>query len=414
MRRFLADQQGSTAVLTGGMLATLIGMLAFAVDAGHLYYNKHRLQIAADAASLGAALVLPNASRAMTRATTLAAENVPASFKKVTIDSDVILGKWDKINKTFTATSSNPNAVKVSATRSEAKGNSVRSFFAGVLGYGTTDLGATSIAYRVGPEYCVIVLDPEMKDAYSAGGGGNLNVANCGVYVNSTSLSAATTAGNASSTAQTFCVTGSYVGTFSPVPKTGCPPIADPLASLPEPAVPSGTCNNVATSGSVTLNPGCYTSLSISGSGAAKLNPGLYYIKGGNLNLLDSAGITGEGVTVFLDAGSSMNMRSSGVVSVSAPTSGTYKGILLFQSRSAPKNTENKFGGSSQFKFDGMLYTPTVSMVANGTTSVSDVQSSGYIITRRLTFTGASEFRLNRTSSGADSAGFESKVALVD
>lgn len=415
IKGFVSDERGGVTILASGIIFALIGMLALAVDVAVLYYNKNNLQTAADAASLGAALSLPDVKLSKTQATLLAAQNVPQNFGTIVTANDVVAGTWDKSTKTFKAGSSNINAVRVIATRSAAQGNAILYYFARIFGMNAVDMKVTSIAYQVRPEYCVIVLETaNLSGAYSAGGGGKLTTPYCGVYVNSPSATAASTANNATSLAESFCINGGYTGTFTPMPRTACPQIADPMAALPEPPVPA-TCSTYSSStGSGTLNPGCYTSLNLSGTAGAKLNPGLYYIKGGVVSMKDSAGIAGEGVTIFLDSKSSMNIGASGVVSLAAPTSGTYKGVLLFQSRSAAKQIVNRFGGSSNFRFDGMLYTPTAGIVANGTASASDVQSSGYIIARQIAFTGASEFRLDRVSTGASPNGFAARVMLVE
>ena len=53
------DRRGAIAPLVALTLPALIGAMALAVDVGFLYVEHQRLQIAADAAATGAALLLP-------------------------------------------------------------------------------------------------------------------------------------------------------------------------------------------------------------------------------------------------------------------------------------------------------------------------------------------------------------------
>jgi Flp pilus assembly protein TadG len=53
------DRRGAIAPLVALTLPVLIGAMGLAVDVGFLYVEHQRLQIAADAAATGAALLLP-------------------------------------------------------------------------------------------------------------------------------------------------------------------------------------------------------------------------------------------------------------------------------------------------------------------------------------------------------------------
>jgi hypothetical protein len=134
---------------------------------------------------------------------------------------------------------------------------------------------------------------------------------------------------------------------FSTTPVTGAASVADPLASLPVPSVAGSSRGAVDVTGdeSLTIDPGVYSRITVSGNGALTFNPGIYVIAGGGLTASGNAIINGSGVMIY-NAGSNYSSSggtggTSGSVSLSgnahanltAPTSGDYAGIVLFQAR---------------------------------------------------------------------------------
>src|SRR5262249_55674730 len=137
--------------------------------------------------------------------------------------------------------------------------------------------------------------------------------------------------------------------------KTGTPATtADPLRSLPLPN-PAGLPSYGAVSiysGSPTLQPGVYQSILAAGKPGVTVNvtmsPGLYIIEGGGLSISTGASLSGSGVTLF-NAGSLYNgttdggtfgsiaTSGSGTIALSAPSSGPYAGVVLFQSLANPR-----------------------------------------------------------------------------
>ena len=70
------------------------------------------------------------------------------------------------------------------------------------------------------------------------------------------------------------------------------------------------------------------------------MNSGLYIIEGGGFTVSGNASVTGSGVTIF-NAGSkypttggtygSITLSGNGTFNLSAPTTGTYAGVVIFQ-----------------------------------------------------------------------------------
>src|SRR5262249_12855263 len=127
--------------------------------------------------------------------------------------------------------------------------------------------------------------------------------------------------------------------------KTGSsPPLGDPLAGLPMPAL-TGLTNYgaVTVSGNTTqtLQPGIYTSITVSGNAHVTLAGGTYILLGGGLTISGNGNVTGTKVFLF-NAGSTYNgttdggtygaitLGGNGTVNLSPPDSGIYSGILIF------------------------------------------------------------------------------------
>jgi Flp pilus assembly protein TadG len=79
MRRARGERGQILAVVALALVA-LLGIAAFAIDVGYAYYAKRQLQSATDAAALAGAQDLPNATTAVSTATSYAAANTPSNL----------------------------------------------------------------------------------------------------------------------------------------------------------------------------------------------------------------------------------------------------------------------------------------------------------------------------------------------
>jgi len=265
-------------------------------------------------------------------------------------------------------------------------------------------------------------------------GAATLNAPTCGIVDDGNY----NTKGNALNvTAASFGVSGSAnvsgpggnvcVGTPCAGPTYGMPAAQDPLASLPPPANPGpsascpskGACN-VTTSGTMTLQPGEYSSITIGKNSTVTLSPGIYYIDGsGGVQFNGSATLTGSGVMFYFTGSASINAVGGGNqvsnIQLSAPTTGTYKGILMYQDP-ADTNTgpgPNKgptLGGDDKSFFDGVLYFPKDQLMFFGNAKGSncvDGYSVGMVIADAFALSG------NPTVCLQGQAGLPSGVVVI-
>ncbi|MGH7779773.1 MAG: pilus assembly protein TadG-related protein [Candidatus Binataceae bacterium] len=150
---------------------------------------------------------------------------------------------------------------------------------------------------------------------------------------------------------------------------------------------------NVTGANTITLRPGVYVGgISITGAANVTFQPGTYIIAGGGFTVNNSAAtISGSGVTFYNTTGPAgfapFAISGASSSSLSAPTSGTYKGILFFTDRSIPVGTAGYTNsGASTITTDGVWYFPTTTVEFNGASSGSGYTS---IIAYKINMNGA-------------------------
>jgi hypothetical protein len=172
-------------------------------------------------------------------------------------------------------------------------------------------------------------------------------------------------------------------------------PQADPFASLPDPNISKGVKFNDKPQGKTTISPGTYTGMDIQGN--VTMKPGVYYIDGGSFSVGSQANVSGDGVTIIMTSSSagtdattiaSADMNGGATVNLTAPTSGTYAGVLFYQDRRALDSGSNKINGNSSSKLQGAIYFPSQQLWFNGTTGM-DIKCL-QMVARRIDFNGNS------------------------
>ncbi len=174
-------------------------------------------------------------------------------------------------------------------------------------------------------------------------------------------------------------------------------------------------CGPVVISGanSFTLSPGVYEGgIQISGAANVTFNSGTYILAGGGLSVTGAATVNGTGVMFYDTSGGSkfpyaaITMNGASGSTLSAPTSGTYKGILFFADRSVASGTAGYVStGASTVTTNGVWYFPTTTVDFNGASGGSGYTS---IIAYQIDFVGASN-----TSIGSDYSSLENGTSPI-
>ncbi|HLA85525.1 MAG TPA: pilus assembly protein TadG-related protein [Thermoguttaceae bacterium] len=149
-----------TLVLFAVMLLVIVGMVAFAIDMGRIVLVRTQLQVAADAAAIGAAAKLGDSYEEVFDIARTVAGHHEAGDQGVNVgEEDVEIGIWDASTRTFTPTEDRVgNAVRVSTFRDERHGGEVPLLFAPVLKAFSFRMSASAVA-MASPRDIAFVVD---------------------------------------------------------------------------------------------------------------------------------------------------------------------------------------------------------------------------------------------------------------
>jgi hypothetical protein len=153
----------------------------------------------------------------------------------------------------------------------------------------------------------------------------------------------------------------------------------DPYAGLPD-AVYDTTSDLGMIAAAGTYSPGYYSGGLQVSTGGVTLLPGNYYLDsvGQSASMSMTGGtLTGEGVTLHIvgDANKGVDIRGNVIIDMSAPTSGDYAGIGIFQKRNPGYNCAvscsgvpiSEFNGGGEINIDGAVYMPHNKLDLRGT-----------------------------------------------
>jgi Flp pilus assembly protein TadG len=403
------SEEGQAIVLTAVCLTALLGFMALALDIGLIFRAKRNLQIAADAAATAGALDLSHGLDYSNGATLSLAKNTEVGLEPAT----------------FTVLASpptdGPNAgtkgyVEVVLTQSKP------TMFMNMFSRSNMAISARAVAGT--PSYvnnCGWLMGTTGPNITSNGSNAEIDDPGCSIYLNATTKPWSTN-GNPTSFASSAYNMLSKDQSGSPgkshwdaTMNWGVPPQTPILPTTTAgPKIPADCTINY---GSATLS-GTYpatapaagtvvcftnaTGLNVNGAttlrGAA--GDGVVYVFENGLNISTNSAVnigyalctsstgactdTSKGDTfsgtlgaVVDIQGGGITMGSSSLVSVYAPTSGTYNGIAIFQPYTNPTTMQLQFGSTSTY-LDGMIFAPSATM--NMHDAGGGVKATGFVL----------------------------------
>jgi hypothetical protein len=365
MMRLWTEEDGQALVVVALSVSLLLGFVALAVDVGMLFRAKRNVQIAADAAAVAAALdfkynqSVPSAMIAANAATRMNGYANGSNGVRVILSTPPADGSNTVCQTCAEVQVSVPNPTT----------------FMSMFGFGSINVAARAVAGPVRAENSVYLLggsDPAFNNS------GSITLVNGGLIDNSGTADAFTNAGTVSATLVGVVGGASGGGTSTPAPVLGILPSGDPL-NRTAPQIPA-VCAAALTAGSA--NPGCYNGISIAGGATVTLTPGLYVINGPfSLGALST--LTGTGVTIYLNNTTTnpITIDPTATMTLSAPTSGTWNGILFFGSSTGTFALTGTAGSNLQ----GIIYLPSATLDLSG---ASSMQLFTPLVVNQLTNTG--------------------------
>jgi hypothetical protein len=390
MRR--SREAGQTLVSVAFAMVMLSAVLGLAIDVGYLRFLKRQLQSAADSAAIAGAAELNYGDMTAAADADAAADGFTNGSNGVTVT----------VNNPPT---SGPNQgvsgyVEVLISKSQP------TFFVRLApgGAQSSTVQARAVAYQGSAKGCIYTLQASPGGitigTQGRRGGGADMTADCAVIddgdftlrgrADDVSASAIGVAGTA------FNGTRSIL---NPRPQTGMVSASDPLAYLPTQSPGGCDHTNVSVNGNQTLSQGVYCGGIVINNGAnVTFNPGLYVlVPSGSANnglAINGGNVSGNGVTFYNGANSgSVSITSQGTVSLTAPTTGEYAGVLIFQD---PNNQWSPtIDGGNNPVFQGALYFPNPNTVL----TLDDIGSSAAYT---IVVAGSLDIRGNNNVFGND------------
>lgn len=397
LKRLMACTRGNAMLMTVAAMPIIIGAAGLATDTAQWALWKRQLQRQADSAALAGAYAKAQGASAISSATNdlNRTSEVPLSAP-ATIENAPTTGAY----------AGNAKAVRVALQASRTLPFSSLYMSQPPVVY----VEATAAVVSEG-QYCVIALENTSTVGITMQGNATVSMG-CGMATNSKASNAVVAGGSSSIVATPVAAVGGLQASSNYASPTTLEPYSapqeDPFENLPEPVLPN--CSNklsVNPNASVTVTPtggvACYRGMDIKGT--VTLQPGVYYIDGDAFSVGSQGVVTGDGVTIILTSKTAtsnpssiatININGGAEVRLTAPTSGTYKGIIFYQDRRALDSQANKINGNANSKYEGAIYMPRQQIEFTGT---SDMDTECVqIVGRRVVFSGDSNFENHCTS----------------
>jgi Flp pilus assembly protein TadG len=408
LSRFVRDQRGVSAIVFAIVLPVLIGFVGIGVEMGQWFHRKRSMQAAADAGAMAGALVLYQGGTwadAQTAASDFAVRN-GAVAANVTSNNPPTSGSY----------TADANAVEVLVTESQTR------LFSAIFLTSDVTVNARAVA-TAGTQAlgCVVALNSSASEAVHLDGNAYMDLNGCGLTVNSSASNALTMDNNSDLYADFGRITGNYdlnnnASVNSTPMSTGATATTDPYASLTNPT-PSGACTetnySLGANQTDTIGPGRYCGgFNMASNSSVTMTTGTYYIDGGSFTMSSNTTLTAtSGVTIILTGSgvnfAELNINSNAVISITAPTTGTYAGIAIMHDQDA--TTTNTLDSNVTITVTGALYFPNSQLHMDSNTVIQSTGSGttgcGLIIADTIHLDSNAHITLNSSSANCDAAG---------
>ena len=344
-RGLWSNEKGNVAIIFALALPIIAGGAGIGVESSYWYYQNLQIQAAADAAAFAGAIEKRSGATAyqiLASAKSLATQN---SF-------DLTTGVIEVNSPPLSGPNTVNSAVEVLVTLP------LERYFSKLFVDGPVVVTARAVAqFETSSNACVLALEPSDSRSVLFSGNSSLTLVGCDIMANSIAPDAIRSQGLSDMTVDCLITSGG-VDLNAHVTLTECvnpivfaPTIADPFADLPVPT-PVGGC---LSDNDPALSPGNYCN-GMSMNHDTVLASGTYFVSGGDFSTNGSADVSGHDVTIYLDGGARVRMNGNSEITLTAPTSGVYSGVLFFGDRTHSGTTKNKFNGTADSNLTGALY----------------------------------------------------------
>jgi Flp pilus assembly protein TadG len=389
----LRNERGNALIIGAATLPLILGSAAFAVDSIQMALMKRQLQHAADSAAMAGAYALEQNVDPEDAVHHDLDQNY---FPILTQAESVVVGPSGGYQQT----------VRVQLTTAKKL-----PFFSLFTHSTTTITGDATAALVQTGNFCMLSLYNGTDAGIDVNGTADVTLG-CGMAANSTGTQAVTAGGNSTITASPIMAVGGLDGTSNNfVAPTKLQPHsqaqADPFLSVPNPTPPSPcTPGGALTGGTYATGTYCFASVGIQPSNAATFGDGsVIYVNGGDVDIKGDFTAMNSTLVMTGTNGQAGNftMNSQANLKMSAPTSGTYKGLIVYRDRRAA-NVGIKINGGASSQFSGAIYMPSTDMEFTGNSGMN-VQCL-QMVGRKLIFRGTAQLN-NSCNVAGQTNGFQ-------
>ncbi|BCG95637.1 pilus assembly protein TadG-related protein [Mesorhizobium sp. 131-2-1] len=392
---------GNVAVIFAFALPVVVGGAGLGVETSLWYYSSLKLQAVADAAAYAGALEKIAGSDNPT---------IVAAATQSATSNDFVAPGTIEVN---TPPLSGPNTAK-KAVEVIVKHNLDR-YFTAIFNSTPVPQRARAVALITdASKACVLALSPSAVQAALFSGNTTVNLTGCSVMSDSVAADAIRTQGSATIKADCLITVGGMV-LNNPVTTTCSSnltkalPASDPYSSLPTPTG-GNPCKSVnGNKTTQTLQPGTYCS-GMDLKGNVTLQPGVYVVQGG-MKVNANAVVAGSGVTIFMAGSNTVSMNGTATVTLSAPTSGTYSGVLFYGDRTGAA-AQSTFNGTATSLLTGAIYFPRQQVNYLG--NFSGNGGCTQVVADTIQWSGSTTIKQNCTSLGMKDIPATQSVQLVE
>ncbi len=423
---FLRDNRGATAAVIAAALPVLIGFETLGVETGLWYMIKWQSQSAADAAAIAAAYEIIAGKTDLDGDLAPAVSQAAAHNGYTGTARQIVYPYSDSIVA---------NGVAVFLQRSER--------VVGSIFLPTVTIASKAVAVLgVLDDVCVLAVSTT-GTGVEVDSASHLDATGCAVAANSASGNAIDVRGQTGLLSASTLVTPGQISVhgnpidpaapppeFSPTPRAliGATSIANPYANILTHAfftshIPASAASvNVWSVGDAIVVPGHYIGgMSIGQNARVDLKPGVYYVTEGDFSIASGARVIcttcsgANGITIVLTSANAgtgaignVRIESGATVTLRAPNSGTFSGLLFIQDPlaiPAGGNTPNSvLAGGSGMNLTGLLYFPTTKVRFQGNPGATCT----VLIAGRVGNNGSAGF----AASGCAGAGLSGRPAV--
>lgn len=407
--RFSANDRGHVAIITAAAAPALIASIGLGTEVGYWYYKERTAQKAADIGAFTGAME--------------ARSNSTISQIRTNAISDATIGGYDpsrgSINVNWppsSGTNQNLRSVEVIVSQSYPR------LFSGVFYDGDITFTRRAVAsFRAPGPACILSLHPSGSESLRFSGSSTASLTDCELMANSIARDALAVEGSGNVTVTCAnsvggaSITADLTLTDCPEVRLDMPPALDPYETLPFPAS-TNPCRTVPPGGAPgtvkVLQPGTYCSGAILNSGDFELVAGGEYIFEGDLRINAGANVVGDGVTIFMTNDAELVMNGLADVDLSAPSSGTYEGVLFFGDPNNAEDTRSLFNGTANSSLKGALYFPNQTIDFLGDFGSSN--GCTRLIGLNVDVSGNTNFDSNCSEAGVTTVNVPGAVLLME